>query len=100
MSTAVVAATLNRVGIPTGPILIVNRPTLALRVTTVGLGGGVNADLESSANNGASWSVASSYTTDQTNTLVTPANAGLQYRLKLTANPSGKDVAVKLSQES
>lgn len=99
MSTAVVMSTLNRINTPSAGVLILNRAPLALRVSTTGLGGGVSADLESSGNNGASWANAAAYSSDQSSTLITPANAGLQFRIKVTANPSNKDVAVKLSQE-
>jgi hypothetical protein len=99
MSSAYVMYTLNAIGIPSAPILILNRAPLALRVTTAGLGGGVNADLEVSNNGGFSWSVQASYVADQTNTLVTPANGNQRFRLVLTANAPKRDVAIKLSQE-
>jgi hypothetical protein len=68
-----------------------------IKVTTTGLGSGVEAVLERQIATAVGWAVAATYTSDQTATAVAETTVSAKHRLRLTTPPGVAGVRAVLS---
>lgn len=71
----------------------------AFALTTLGLDGSNTIKSQRSTTNGAVWIDVTTYNSEQTGTVITPA-AGEQYRLVGVTQQANKDIKYKMSREN
>lgn len=69
------------------------------KLTTVGVDASNTVKTQRSTNNGLTWIDVTTYNSEQSATVLTPA-AGEQYRLACVALQAGKQIGYKLTRES